>query len=199
MRFLPMGDRAVLVEDPPGGPAAWSRGVRARSIRGVVDVVPAERTVLVRWHPADADGPVTDRLATIEPIDDPAAGDEIVIPVRYDGPDLDDVAERAGVPIDEVVALHSGVLYVVAFCGFAPGFGYLTGLPEPLHLPRRPTPRTAVPAGSVAIAAAYAAVYPSRSPGGWHLIGTTDLVMFDPERDPPSVLVPGVRVRFEPT
>lgn len=193
-----MGERAVLVEDPPGGPAAWSRGVRSRNVPGIVDVVPAASTVLVRWHgdPAIDIGAV---LAEVEPLADDAAIGHVTIPVRYDGPDLEAVAAAARVGIDEVVALHSGASYAVAFCGFAPGFAYLIGLPEPLHLPRRTTPRTSVPPGSVAIAAGYTAVYPRSSPGGWHLVGRTDLVMFDPDRPSPALLTPGIRVTFEPT
>lgn len=198
MRMLPMGERAVLVEDPPGGPAAWSRGVRSHDVPGIVDVVPAASTVLVRW-----DGDQVVDIAAVLAVVEPLAGDDAVghvtIPVRYDGPDLAAVAVTAGVDIDEVVALHSGASYDVAFCGFAPGFAYLIGLPEPLRLPRRSTPRTSVPPGSVAIAAGYTAVYPRSSPGGWHLLGRTDLVMFDPDRPSPVLLTPGTRVTFEPT
>lgn len=197
MRVMPMGDRAVLVEDPPGGPAAWARGVRARGIVGVVDVVPAARTVLVRWS-GERGADVGPLLAAIEPVAATDDAQEVVVPVRYDGPDLADVAVAVGVDVDEVVRLHATARYQVAFCGFAPGFGYLTGLPEALHLPRRTTPRTVVPAGSVAIAAGYAAVYPGASPGGWHLLGRTDLVLFDPDREPPALLTPGTVVRFEP-
>jgi KipI family sensor histidine kinase inhibitor len=199
MRILPMGDHAVLVEDPPGGPAAWSRGVRAHRIDGVVDVVPAARTVLVRWAAGASGELMLEALRSLRPVGDGIDVQEVVIPVRYDGPDLSAVADDTGLSEDQVVALHIGAAYEVAFCGFAPGFGYLTGLPRPLQLPRRATPRTVVPAGSVAIAAGYAAVYPGASPGGWHLLGSTDLVLFDPDRDPPALLTPGTRVRFEPS
>jgi KipI family sensor histidine kinase inhibitor len=199
MRILPMGDHAVLVEDPPGGPAAWSRGVRAHRLAGVIDVVPAARTVLVRWAGGVPRESLLDALSAVPPVDTSRPAPEVVIPVRYDGPDLAAVAAAAGLSAEQVVMLHSGAAYEVAFCGFAPGFGYLTGLPEPLRLPRRATPRTTVPAGSVAIAAGYAAVYPGPSPGGWHLLGVTELILFEPDRDPPALLAPGVRVRFEPT
>ena len=122
----------------------------------------------------------------------------VTIPVHYDGDDLEAVGRATGSTIDEVIALHSGARYEVAFCGFAPGFGYLRGLPAELHLPRRDTPRTRVPGGSVAIASEYSAVYPRASPGGWHLLGSTDLVLFDPLREPPALLSPGVVVEFEP-
>ena len=123
----------------------------------------------------------------------------VTIPVVYDGDDLDEVAAAADMSVDEVVAAHVGATYEVAFCGFAPGFGYLIGLPAQLHLPRRVTPRTRVPAGSIAIAAEYSAVYPRESPGGWHLLGSTPQSLFDVDRDPPSLLQPGTIVRFEST
>ena len=100
--------------------------------------------------------------------------------------------------VDAVVAAHAAATYTVAFCGFAPGFAYLTGLPAALRLPRRATPRPRVPAGSVAIAGELSAVYPTASPGGWHLLGRTDVALFDVDRDPPALLTPGTIVRFEP-
>ena len=121
-----------------------------------------------------------------------------VIPVVYDGPDLEDLAVTAGVAPADVVRLHSGATYTVAFLGFSPGFAYLSGVPTGLHVPRLDTPRTAVPAGSVAVAAGMTAVYPQPTPGGWRLIGRTDLAMFDPGRPEPSLLRPGHRVRFRP-
>lgn len=121
----------------------------------------------------------------------------VTIPVSYDGPDLADVARLAGLAESDVVALHTAAEFRVEFFGFAPGFAYLTGLPAPLQLPRRATPRTQVPAGAVAIAAAYSAVYPRPSPGGWHLLGTTPMVMFDAEAETPTPLRPGDHVRFE--
>ena len=194
-----MGLDAVLVEDPPGGPAAWSAGLRRSGVAGLVDVVPAAATVLVQCATERHRRELVDRLDAIEPVIFALADREVVIPVRYDGPDLDDVAAATGCTTDEVARVHSGARYRVAFCGFAPGFGYLTGLPDRLQLPRRATPRTSVPAGSVAIAAGYTAVYPGVSPGGWHLLGTTDLHLFDPDRDPPALLVPGSAVRFVAT
>lgn len=119
-----------------------------------------------------------------------------VIPVRYDGADLEDVARRTGLSIDEVVARHSGRPYTVYFLGFVPGFAYLGDLDPALVLPRRPEPRPRVPAGAVAIAGAQTAVYPYAIPGGWHLIGRTTAELFDPMRDPPATLASGDTVRF---
>ena len=196
VRLLPMGLEAVLIEDPPGGPAAWARGVRDRAVDGVLDVVPAARSVLIRCDSAAALAVVSERLDAVRPMPTGTERVDLTIAVAYDGDDLDDVADATGLSVDEVVGLHSSGEYRVAFCGFAPGFGYLTGLPERLRLPRRDSPRTRVPAGSVAIAAEYSAVYPRSSPGGWHLLGHTDAVLFDVERDPPSLLAPGTGVRF---
>ncbi|MDO9175148.1 MAG: carboxyltransferase domain-containing protein, partial [Actinomycetota bacterium] len=113
-----------------------------------------------------------------------------------DGDDLHDVAARCGLTPSEVVTLHTSIEYTVAFCGFMPGFAYLVGLPSVLHLPRHATPRTRVPAGSVAIAAEFTGVYPRESPGGWHLLGRTDAALWDDLRTPPALLPPGARVRF---
>ena len=118
------------------------------------------------------------------------------MPVRYDGPDLADVAELTGLDEAEVVARHTAGSYRSGFCGFAPGFAYLTGLDESLHVPRRDDPRTKVPAGSVGLADEFTAIYPRDSPGGWQLIGSTDITVWDLDRDPPALLVPGTPVRF---
>ena len=199
MRLLPIGPSAVLVEDPPGGPAAWSLDLRTLDLVGVIDVVPAARTVLVECTSATTLAATTQRFSEVSGLRALGAGQShtVTIPVRYDGDDLEAVGRATGRTIDEVIALHSGARYEVAFCGFAPGFGYLRGLPAELHLPRRDTPRTRVPAGSVAIASEYSAVYPRASPGGWHLLGSTDLVLFDPLREPPALLSPGVVIEFE--
>jgi KipI family sensor histidine kinase inhibitor len=190
----PVGWGAKLVELGSAGEvrAAYRRLV---GLPGLTEVVPAARTVLIEGDPL----PDADELAALladldeEP---PADGPAIELPVTYDGPDLDEVAELTGLTTAEVARRHAGADYVVAFCGFAPGFGYLTGLPPELHLPRRRTPRTAVEPGSVGIAGEYAGVYPRRSPGGWHLLGRTDAALWDPDRDPPALLAPGTRVRF---
>ncbi|MFH1474655.1 MAG: 5-oxoprolinase subunit PxpB [Chloroflexota bacterium] len=131
-----------------------------------------------------------------------AAPSAIEIRVRYggpDGPDLADVAARTGLAEADVIRVHSGTVYRVFLVGFVPGFPYLGVLPDELALPRRPTPRLRVPAGSVAIAGRQTGIYPAASPGGWHLIGRTDAPIWDPHRDPPALLAPGDRVRFVPS
>lgn len=191
-----MGDRAFLVEDLGADPASWSLGLRSLVPPGVVDVVPAASTVLVACTDARAAASVQQTLDRVVPVAPDSTGAPVEIAVRYDGADLDGVARATGLTAHEVIAAHHDAVYDVAFCGFAPGFAYLRGLDPRLHLPRRATPRISVPAGSVAIAAEYSAVYPRASPGGWHLVGTTDAVMFDPARHPPALLAPGTRVRF---
>ncbi|GLY35326.1 allophanate hydrolase [Amycolatopsis sp. NBRC 101858] len=197
VRLLPCGRRAVLVEldDVLGFQAALT----ALDPDGVEELVPAARTLLVRFDPAVTDA---DRLGAllreVSPVDSAvAAAAEVVIPVRYDGEDLADVAAEAGLSVSEVISRHSGGTYVSAFCGFAPGFAYLSGSDPALHVSRRSTPRTRIPAGSVAIAGEYSAVYPSASPGGWRLLGRTETPVWDVDRDPPNLLPPGTRVRFE--
>lgn len=121
----------------------------------------------------------------------------IEIPVRYNGPDLSEVAERLQLTENEVIKIHSEGIYTVFMVGFLPGFPYLGPLPETLELPRRDTPRLRVLAGSVAIAGRQTGIYPQASPGGWHLIGTTDFQLFDPSQKPPARLQPGMQVRFK--
>ena len=195
MRLRPVGWGAVLVElgSTAEVRAAYRRLAAAR-LPGVVELVPAARTVLVTGDPLPDLAPLLADLDTAEPPDGP----RVEVPVAYDGPDLAEVAGLTGLTEAEVVRRHSDADYTVAFCGFTPGFGYLTGLPAELHVPRRATPRTAVPAGAVAVAGEFAGVYPRRSPGGWQLLGRTDAVLWDADRDPPALLAPGTRVRFVP-
>ncbi|MEU0035636.1 allophanate hydrolase subunit 1 [Streptomyces sp. NPDC006333] len=199
MRALPVGEHALLVEVASGEAAQALHAEllrrRADGSLSVGEIVPAARTVLLDG----LDDPV--RLAShlpaweIPPLPARAEG-AIEIPVRYDGPDLADVAARWGVTERLVPEIHAAAEFRVAFCGFAPGFGYLTGLPSRYDVPRRATPRTSVPAGSVALAGPYTGVYPRSSPGGWQLIGTTDAVLWDHARVPAALLAPGTRVRF---
>jgi KipI family sensor histidine kinase inhibitor len=195
VRARVVGEHAVLVEcaDEATVPAAYARA-RAEA-PDAVDVVPAARTVLVDG----VDDPVglarrasTWRLAAGAPPE----GGLVEVPVRYDGQDLDAVAAHWGVSVEEAVRLHRDREYVVSFCGFAPGFAYCAGLPERLAVPRLGTPRTRVPAGSVAVAGTWTGVYPTVSPGGWRLLGSTVAELWRVDRDPPALLPPGTRVRF---
>ncbi|MEU7567021.1 5-oxoprolinase subunit PxpB [Streptomyces fradiae] len=200
MRALEVGERALLLEFDRGEEArAFHAELLRRRAAGTLprirEIVPAERTVLLDGVPDPA------RLAArmagwAAPPLDAREGPLVEVPVRYDGPDLAEVAALWGVAPAEVGRVHAAVEYRVGFCGFAPGFGYLTGLPERFAVPRRAAPRTAVPAGSVALAGPYTGVYPRASPGGWQLIGTTRAVLWDPAREPAALLSPGLRVRF---
>jgi KipI family sensor histidine kinase inhibitor len=199
LRVLPYGDRALLVEVAGLAEVAAVRAaLEHRPLPGQVDLVPAARTVLVRLDrpPAETDAAVLRRLPLAPAEADDEHGATIDLPVVFDGPDLDDVAELTGRSVPDLVEALLAVEFTVAFSGFAPGFGYLTGLPEEWHVPRRATPRPRVPAGSVGLAGPFAGAYPQASPGGWQLVGRTDAVLFDVDRDPPALLVPGRRVRF---
>jgi KipI family sensor histidine kinase inhibitor len=200
IRALAAGDAAVLLEPADERPAALAAAITTARLPGVLDVIPGAATVLVTvepgsWEPAE----LRRRLAGIvAPAGSPAAAAAgLEVPVCYDGPDLADVSALTGLAPQEVIARHQAADYQVGWLGFAPGFGYLTGLDPVLgQVPRLDTPRLAVPAGSVAIAGGLAAVYPSTSPGGWRLLGRTDVRLWDPERRPPALLTPGMRVRF---
>jgi KipI family sensor histidine kinase inhibitor len=199
-RALPVGAHALLVELASGEDAeAFRAEVLRRRAEGALpelrEIVPGARTVLLDGL-ADP-GALAAELPGWEVPRLPAgAGPLLEVPVRYDGEDLAEVAALWGVAPREVAAVHSGIEHRVAFCGFSPGFAYLTGLPERYHVPRRATPRTRVPAGSVALAGPYTGVYPTPSPGGWQLIGTTGLRLWDTGREPAALLAPGTRVRF---
>ncbi|GAB7047668.1 5-oxoprolinase subunit B family protein [Catenuloplanes indicus] len=194
------GPSAILIE-LPGDEAVSAAyelltGLRERGELTAAEIVPAARTVLL-------DGvPDPDRVFRLLPEDlstgtgTPAKPHRITIPTRYDGEDLDDVARLWGTDRAGVIAIHTGTEFRVAFCGFAPGFAYLTGLGPRHHVPRRASPRTRVPAGTVALAGPYSGVYPTASPGGWQLIGRTRETLFDLANDPPALLAPGTIVRF---
>jgi 5-oxoprolinase (ATP-hydrolysing) subunit B len=195
MRRLAYGPAAWLLEGVDD-PAALGRAIAAADIDGIDDVVPAESTVLVRCA-ADTAAGIGGRLDSIVPLPvDAADQDPLVIDVVYDGVDLADVARSVDLGVEEVIERHLAAEYTVAFCGFSPGFGYLRGLDPVLHIDRRATPRTRVPRGAVAIAAGYSAVYPSASPGGWHLLGTTTTTLWDDRTDPPALMLPGRLIRF---
>jgi KipI family sensor histidine kinase inhibitor len=182
--------------------AGW---VRLQHWPGVRDVVPAFASFGLHLAPTADVRAIEDRLR--EHLDGaPAAADDepgtlVDIPVRYggeDGPDLDEVAALCGLPRAEVVERHAARTYRVFMLGFLPGFAYLGTLDPAIHVPRRTTPRTAVASGSVGLAGAQTGVYPRVSPGGWQIIGRTDVPLFDPALEPPSRLAPGDRVRFVP-
>ncbi len=188
------GDDALLVEVADHHAAlALYRAARASGV-AVRDVVPAARSVLLDG--VDDLDAVERAVAGGEHAPVPAAGPVVEVPTTYDGPDLEDVARAWGMTTAEVVATHTGLEHEVAFCGFSPGFAYCAGLPEALAVPRRHDPRSRVPAGSVAVADRWTGVYPTASPGGWQLLGRTDLVLWDVAREQPATLAPGTRVRF---
>jgi len=191
--WTPLGDRAVRFARPDRSARAIVHAVRAWP--GVIDVVVARGDVAAYFdRPPEVTWAQIEALATAP--DDPAPVRDVWLRAVYDGPDLEDVAARTGRSVADVCALHAAATYRVEMMGFAPGFAYLTGLPAALELPRRTTPRPRVPAGSIAIATAYTAVYPFASPGGWHLFGTVvDGPMFGPDG---ARLQLGDRVRFAP-
>lgn len=189
------GADAILVTEPE---TTGDRLLAALAqTAGVIDVAAGACSLLLRfadWSAARAAIPALTTTAVT-----PGAaelGKLITIPVTYDGMDLQDVATECGLSPSEVIDLHQGAIYVVAFCGFSPGFAYLTGLPAELQVPRLSRPRPSVPAGAVAIADTWCGIYPAATPGGWRLIGHSDVQMFDVHRNPPALLTPGMRVRF---
>ncbi|MBD8057514.1 allophanate hydrolase subunit 1 [Cellulomonas sp. JH27-2] len=213
MKVVPFGDDAVLVELADLAQVrALDDAVRAARARGelpdVVDQVPAAASLLLRaagqvdaavWAVAVARcwEASTRGTAGATLVEDASSADTLVdLQVRYDGPDLQGVADLVGMSVEEVVGRHTAATYTVAFGGFMPGFAYLVGLDPTLRVPRRDSPRERVPAGSVAVADEFSAVYPAATPGGWQLLGTCDAALWDVHRDPPALLVPGMRVRF---
>lgn len=198
MASRPAGDAALLI-DTGGAAPRLAAAVTAARLAGVLDAIPGARTVLVITEPGTWDLAELAQVIEALPLPGASAGSDVrtEIPVLYDGPDLTDVARLAGLPVAEVIARHQASEYTVGWLGFSPGFGYLTGLDPMLSgVPRLASPRLRVPAGSVAIAGGLAAVYPAASPGGWRLLGRTTAQLWDPCREPPSLLAPGMRVRF---
>lgn len=203
------GETGLLVDAADATAARAVATAALRELDGVVDAVPSAMSVLLRF--ADA-GRLPEATRWLDAALRTGAGEResgrgrdagqgarrpaVEIPVHYDGADLDAVADACGIGREEVVRRHTAPTYLAQFAGFAPGFVYLDGLDPVLRLPRRAEPRTRVPTGAVALAFDYTAVYPRTSPGGWHLLGRTDLVMFDADRERPALLEPGDRVRF---
>ncbi|WP_405091862.1 allophanate hydrolase subunit 1 [Micromonospora sp. NBC_01392] len=200
MRIRPVGAHALLLDcDDPDQVEAWRAELWHRRAAGelaAVEIVPAAVTVLLDGVPDPA--ATAARIAGwhLRNTTDRSTAAEVRVPVTYDGEDLPTVAGHWGVDVPTVVDRLRRTEFRVAFCGFAPGFAYLTGLPPELAVPRLTTPRTRVPAGSVALAGPYAGIYPAASPGGWLLVGRTELILFDVRADPPARLTPGTRVRF---
>jgi KipI family sensor histidine kinase inhibitor len=199
------GDQALLLEfDSTAEVLAWNDALTDADLIGVLDIVPASRTVLLKLAGPRYREPTRQRLHKLRidrvavddataPIDQRA---DVQIDVVYDGADLEEVARLTGLTPDEVVAAHTAAPLRVGFGGFAPGFAYIIGGDERLRVPRRAEPRTRVPAGSVGLAGEFSGVYPRESPGGWQLIGRTDAVLWDVDRDPPALLTPGMWVQF---
>ncbi|MEN3302633.1 allophanate hydrolase subunit 1 [Pseudonocardia sp.] len=198
--LLPYGDAGLLLEVADTAEVVvLADACRAADLPGVLDVVPAARTVLLVLEPGTELASVRQAVEKLEVRageDAPAPAGSIEIPVVYDGPDLAEVARLTGLSEADVVAAHTGRAWRVAFGGFAPGFAYLAGGDPRLAVARRDEARTAVPAGSVGLAGEFSGIYPRSSPGGWQLIGRTDAVLWDLDRDPPALLAPGAEVRF---
>lgn len=202
VRLLPMGERAVLAEVADLAAVLSLHAALAENPPvGVDDLVPAARTVLVAFDPARVSREVVRAWildAARRTPDADASGPLVEVPVRYDGADLASTAEMLGIPVSELVSLHAGVEWTVAFTGFAPGFAYLVSAAWPHDVPRLAEPRTRVPVGAVGLAGGFSGAYPRETPGGWRLIGTTDAVLFDPDAAAPVLLPPRARVRFVP-
>ncbi|WP_271982787.1 urea amidolyase family protein [Pseudoclavibacter terrae] len=199
MRVLTARDDAVLIEcDSLDETIALFDAMTALRIPGVGEMVPGARTLLVPFRPARVTAQEIEAAARAADLSGVRAGTprRLDIPTRYDGEDLAEVAELLGISADEVVRRHTNSTFTVGFVGFAPGFAYLTGDDPLLDVPRRSTPRTRIPAGSVALAGTYSGVYPRESPGGWQLIGTTEVPMWDLARDPAAFMAPGDVVTF---
>jgi KipI family sensor histidine kinase inhibitor len=195
----PCGEHAWLLDlDDNRVVHRWAAAIRYAELPGVREVVPGMTTLLVTLDPDVTDASaLRAALGTLQPSSDQTRNrDHHFIDVRYDGADLHDVSTLTGLTVAEVIAAHTGTAWHVAFCGFAPGFAYLVGGDPRLHVPRRDEARIRVPAGAVAIAGEFSAVYPRVSPGGWQLLGHTDAVLWDPDADPPAVLRPGAVVQF---
>ncbi|HET9517797.1 MAG TPA: allophanate hydrolase subunit 1 [Actinoplanes sp.] len=200
MRVRPVGSTALLLECETGEQVeAWRGELWRRREAGeltAVDIVPGAGTILLDGVPEGTAALLADWAPA--PAADAAPPPTVQIPTVFDGEDLGSVAELWGVTEETVVERLVAASLTVAFCGFAPGFAYLRGLPSQWAVPRLDAPRPSVPAGSVALAGEYAGIYPTASPGGWRLVGRTDVNLFDVRRDPPALLTLGARVRLVP-
>jgi len=198
---LDYGDQALMLQcGSTAEVLAWVDALRTAALPGVVDIVPAARTVLVKLDNPRRQGVTRQRLRKMRVTADAAApvqrSADVVIDVVYDGPDLASVAGHTGLTAAQVIGAHTSTLWRVGFNGFAPGFAYLVDGDARLRVPRRSEPRTSVPAGSVALAGEFSAIYPRQSPGGWQLIGHTDAALWDIERPHPALLTQGMWVQF---
>ena len=210
-RFLAAGDTALVVEfgtvvDPAliAAVQALDRAVQAAGLPGVVETVPSFRSLMIHYDPlSTSSGELAAAVAALAPAEAAvvAPGRRWLLPCCYDsdfGPDLDHVAAATGLAAKDIAELHSTAMFTVAMLGFLPGCPFLSGLDPRFDLPRRTTPRTRLAGGSVAIAQKLSVIYPTESPGGWHLIGNCPVPLFDPRATPPALLAPGDEVRFRP-
>jgi KipI family sensor histidine kinase inhibitor len=200
--FLPMGERAFLAEvETLDAMLALHGALAASPPAGVVELVPAARTVLVVVDPSRmslsaAREWVSREARTARSALSAAEGEVVAVAVRYDGVDLADTAALLGLSPESLVARHRAARWSVAFTGFAPGFAYLVSPDWSFDVPRLAAPRTRVPAGAVGVAGGFTGAYPRSTPGGWRLVGTTEAVLFDPDSAAPVLLPPATRVRF---
>jgi KipI family sensor histidine kinase inhibitor len=196
----PAGERGALVElDDNAAVHALAAALEPMRGTALEEIVPGDRTLLLVWHEAAPSPAAVEKLVADAGIGYGApAGEAVELTVAYDGPDLEEVAAACAVGVEEFIARHSAAEYRVAFLGFAPGFAYLTGGDPGLAPPRRDEPRTRVPAGALAIAGPYSAIYPRESPGGWNLVGSCEARLFDPAQERPALLAAGAAVRLVP-
>lgn len=200
-RLRVIGESGILVElRDPVERRLLHAALLQNPAPALTELVPAAVTIMLKTATAEAIPAVLEHLRALlaSGIEEVAAADvePTIIEVRYDGEDLAAVAEILGISERDVVARHTGQLWTVEFAGFMPGFGYMSGAAGGMTVPRRQSPRTRIPPGSVALAGDFTGIYPQASPGGWQLIGTTDAVLWDTEATPPTVMVPGARIQF---
>jgi KipI family sensor histidine kinase inhibitor len=197
---LDYGDQALLLQfESTAEVLAWTDALHDAAMRGVLDIVPAARTVLLKLDGPGRQSAIRRRLGTLTVAPGATArppAEPTVIDVVYDGADLAEVAGLTGMTTAQVIEAHTANPWSVGFCGFAPGFAYLVGGDPRLAVPRRSEPRPSVPAGAVGLAGEFTGIYPRRSPGGWQLIGHTDAVLWDIDRSEPALLTPGMWVQF---